>query len=65
MENENVLTHAVIGLAMKVHSQLGPGLLEKLYLECLHFELVEHGYTVEKTKEYFGFLCIHANSNGI
>ena len=50
MENENVLTHAVIGLAMKVHSQLGPGLLEKVYLECLHFELVEHGYTVEKQK---------------
>lgn len=49
MDNRD-LTQLVIGLAMKVHSSLGPGLLEKVYLECLFYELYEHGYNVEKQK---------------
>ena len=49
MDNRD-LTQLVIGLAMKVHSSLGPGLLEKVYLECLFYELYEHGFNVEKQK---------------
>ena len=33
------LTERVIGLAIEVHRQLGPGLLESAYEECLCFEL--------------------------
>jgi GxxExxY protein len=35
---------------MKVHSGLGPGLLESAYRECLFFELMRSGFFVEKEK---------------
>ena len=35
----NDLTHAVIGLAIDIHRELGPGLLESAYEECLAYEL--------------------------
>jgi len=47
---ENEITDKIIGCAIKVHSNLGPGLLESAYKECLYFELVKSGLTVEKEK---------------
>lgn len=44
------LTQKVIGRAMRVHSALGPGLLESAYQECLFFELVKANLFVEKQK---------------
>jgi GxxExxY protein len=35
----NVLTKQIIGAAMEVHRQLGPGLLESAYVKCLAREL--------------------------
>ena len=35
---------------MKVHSALGPGLLESAYQECLSYELIQAGLFVEKQK---------------
>ena len=43
----NELTHQVIGAAMRVHSALGPGLLESVYRTCLHYELLQMGLTVQ------------------
>lgn len=34
----------------KVHTALGPGLLESAYNECLYYELTESGLKVEKQK---------------
>lgn len=50
MERENFLSNIVIGAALKVHKELGPGLLESAYKECLHYELIEAGLFVEKEK---------------
>jgi len=47
---DNKLTEKVIGCAIKVHSELGPGLLESAYEECLYFELNKSGLYVEKQK---------------
>jgi GxxExxY protein len=38
----DLLTQRVIGFAIDVHRQLGPGLLESAYEECLCFELKDN-----------------------
>jgi len=48
--NENELSNVVIGCAMRVHSSLGPGLLESAYEACLHYELINVGFRVEGQK---------------
>jgi len=50
MNTEKDLTEKIIGRAIKVHSRLGPGLLESVYKECLFFELISSGLLVEKEK---------------
>ena len=45
------LAHAVIGAAIEVHRQLGPGFLEGIYEEALCVELLEAGITFERQKE--------------
>lgn len=47
---ENDLSNIMIGLAIKVHSVLGPGLLESAYKECLYYKIAISGFTVEKEK---------------
>jgi GxxExxY protein len=42
------LTEQVIGLAINVHRQLGPGLLESIYEECLCCELADAGVAFER-----------------
>ena len=42
----NDLTYNIIGCAYKVHSNLGPGLLESTYEVCLKHELIKLGYEV-------------------
>ena len=46
----NRLSQDVIGLAIKVHKTLGPGLLESSYRECLFYEITKAGYFAEKEK---------------
>jgi GxxExxY protein len=44
------LTNSIIGAAIAVHRELGPGLLESAYEACLAFELTERGFRVERQK---------------
>ena len=43
----NMLSRAIIGAAIEVHRELGPGLLECVYETCLIAELENRGYHVE------------------
>ena len=47
---ENDISKIIIGCAIDVHKQLGPGLLESAYQECLSYELMEKELLVEKEK---------------
>jgi len=40
------LSYDITGLAIKVHKNLGPGLLESIYETCLKYELERNGYSV-------------------
>jgi GxxExxY protein len=42
------LSYEIIGFAIKVHKELGPGLLESIYEECLKYELEINGYDVKQ-----------------
>lgn len=46
----NQYTEQILKCAFKVHTELGPGLLESAYEECLYFELIQSGLKVEKQK---------------
>ena len=45
---ENQIATAIVNAAIHVHRQLGPGLLESVYEECLYYTLLKRGYNVEK-----------------
>jgi GxxExxY protein len=44
------LSHVVIGRAIEVHKELGPGLLESAYEECLAHELEKASLRFERQK---------------
>lgn len=44
------ITHEILDSAYKVHTKLGPGLLESAYQACLVYELKKKGLEVEVEK---------------
>ena len=46
----NQITEKIIGCAIEVHKNLGPGLLESAYEECMAFELNNAGLIFERQK---------------
>ncbi|WP_461631985.1 GxxExxY protein [Labilibaculum euxinus] len=51
MKDLEIVYKKVLDCAFKVHTELGPGLLESAYEECLYYELSQEGLKVEKQKE--------------
>ena len=47
-EIKDPLTHEIIGVAMEVHRELGPGILESAYEECFTFELATRNLSVKR-----------------
>ena len=51
MRRIDELTEKIIGAAIAVHKQLGPGLLESAYEACLAYEMAQLGLSVQRQKE--------------
>ncbi len=55
----NEISGQIVDAAMKVHSSLGPGLLESAHQSCLQFELTRRGFhtlaQIELPIDYDGF----------
>jgi GxxExxY protein len=47
-EFEEQIGKAIVNAAFKIHKELGPGLLEKVYEICLEYELKKAGYLVQR-----------------
>ena len=47
----NKLSYDIIGCAIEVHKQCGPGLLESVYKECLIYELIKKGFDLKIEEE--------------
>jgi len=45
---ENELSYKIIGVALEIHKNIGPGLLESAYENALAFDLKEMGYEVKQ-----------------
>jgi len=48
MDERDPLTQLVIGAAIEVHRELGPGLLESVYQSCMEYELQLRGVEFER-----------------
>jgi GxxExxY protein len=48
LEERDPLTAQVIGIAIDVHRELGPGLLESAYEQCLCYELQQKGLQFQR-----------------
>lgn len=44
----NKITEIIIGCAIEVHKQLGPGLLESTYEACLYYEISKTSLTIQQ-----------------
>ncbi|MCH8840945.1 MAG: GxxExxY protein [Planctomycetes bacterium] len=49
--HENDISGRVIGCAIEVHRQLGPGLLESVYEEALCYELTQSGLSYKRQQQ--------------
>lgn len=48
--NENEISRIIVDCCFKIHTILGPGLLESVYEEVLSHELIKRGLIVERQK---------------
>lgn len=49
-EKEELIAKQIVDIAINIHKQLGPGLLESVYAKCFFYELLNRGLNFEKEK---------------
>jgi len=50
-ELEEYLAKQIVDIAIKIHKELGPGLLESVYAKCFYYELFNRKINYEKQKD--------------
>jgi GxxExxY protein len=48
---ENELSKIIMDCCFKIHTEMGPGLYESVYEECLYYLLIKNDLVVERQKE--------------
>ena len=48
--NENEISKILVDCCFKVHTELGPGLLESVYEEVLSYEIIKRGLNAKRQK---------------
>lgn len=48
--SENEISKIIVDVSYKIHTKLGPGLLESVYETILYYELTSRGLNVERQK---------------
>ncbi|MBN2519182.1 MAG: GxxExxY protein [Bacteroidales bacterium] len=46
--DENTISYKIIGVAIEIHKNIGPGILESAYEAALAFDLIEMGFDVKQ-----------------
>ena len=49
-DKEELIAKQIVDIAINIHKQLGPGLLESVYAKCFFYELLNRGLNFEKEK---------------
>ena len=49
--NENMVSKQIIGCAIEVHKELGPGLVESIYEEALCYEMSQAGLSFRRQQQ--------------
>ena len=50
-EKEEFIAKQIVDIAINIHKQLGPGLLESVYAKCFYYELSKRNILFEKEKQ--------------
>lgn len=50
-DKEEYIAKQIVDIAIKIHKELGPGLLESVYAKCFYYELLNREINFEKQKE--------------
>ncbi len=50
-EREEYIAKQVVDIAINIHKELGPGLLESVYAKCFYYELIKRNIPYSKQQE--------------
>jgi GxxExxY protein len=54
------ISRRIIGAAIMVHQELGPGMLESAYEACLAYELLDCGLTFERQRACHSYTAVRS-----
>lgn len=50
-DREEYLAGQIVDIAIRIHKELGPGLLESVYAKCFHYELTKRNISFVRQQE--------------
>lgn len=57
-DKEEEIAKQIVDIAIKIHRQLGPGLLESVYAKCFYYEFQNRFIAFEEKKMFRSFMTL-------